>query len=161
MSSRKSTICTCWPGSIGDSGAACRNDFTPKANDKGDDGMKLRKEEAPIALELPVATFRVAEWDDTAVAYVKLAAGADATPLLQGLPDDKCQCPHWGYMLEGAIHVRYSDGKEEVCRAGEMFYWPAGHTVWVEEDTSFVEFSPRKSLKEVYAHIGNKLASVS
>ncbi len=123
--------------------------------------MKLRKEEAPIALELPVATFRVAEWDDTAVAYVKLAAGADATPLLQGLPDDKCQCPHWGYMLEGAIHVRYSDGKEEVCRAGEMFYWPAGHTVWVEEDTSFVEFSPRKSLKEVYAHIGNKLASVS
>ncbi len=123
--------------------------------------MKLRKEEMKIALELPVATFRVAEWDDMAVAYVKLAAGADATPLLEGLPGDKCHCPHWGYMLEGAIHVRYSDGKEEVCRAGEMFYWPAGHTVWVEEDTSFVEFSPKKSLKEVYDHIGNKLASVS
>jgi len=114
-----------------------------------------------IALELPVATFRVAEWDDMAVAFVKLAAGADAAPLLEGLPGDKCQCPHWGYMLEGAIHIRYSDGKEEVCRAGEMFYWPAGHTVWVEEDTSFVEFSPRKSLKEVYDHIGTKVASVS
>lgn len=123
--------------------------------------MKLRKEEMTIALELPVATFRVTEWDDMAVAYVKLEAGVDATPLLEGLPGDKCQCPHWGYMLEGAIHVRYSDGKEEVCRAGEMFYWPAGHTVRVEEDTSFVEFSPKKSLKEVYDHIGNKLASAS
>ena len=123
--------------------------------------MKLKKEDLPIALEMPVATFRVAEWDTTTVAYVKLTAGADATPLLEGLPGDKCQCPHWGYMLEGAIHVRYSDGKEEVCRAGEMFYWPAGHTVWVEEDTSFVEFSPKKELKEVYDHIGNKLTAVS
>ena len=123
--------------------------------------MKLRKEEVPIALEMPVATFRVAEWANMALAYVRLTAGVDATPLLKGLPDDKCQCPHWGYMLEGAIHVRYSDGKEEVCRAGEMFYWPAGHTVWVEEDTSFVEFSPKKSLKEVYDHIGNKLSSVA
>ena len=121
--------------------------------------MKLRKEEIPIALELPVATFRVAEWDDTSVAYVEFSAGADATPLLEGLPDDKCQCPHWGYMLKGAIHVRYNDGEEEVCKAGEMFYWPAGHTVWVEEDTSFVEFSPRKELKHLYDHIGKKVGA--
>jgi hypothetical protein len=123
--------------------------------------MKLRKEELPVALEMPGATFRVGEWDDSAVAYVKLAAGADATPLLEGLQDDKCQCPHWGYILEGAIHVRYSNGEEEICRAGEMFYWPAGHTVRVEEDTSFIEFSPKRELKEVYNHIGNKLAAVS
>ena len=123
--------------------------------------MKLSKEDLSIALELPVATFRVAEWDSMAVAYVKLTAGADATPLLEGLPGDKCQCPHWGYMLEGAIHVRYNDGKEEICRAGEMFYWPAGHTVWVEEDTSFVEFSPKKQLKEVYDHIGKKVTPAS
>jgi hypothetical protein len=121
--------------------------------------MKLRKEDIPVALELPVATFRVAEWDDLAVAFVQLKAGADATPLLEGLPGDKCGCPHWGYMLEGAIHVIYADGKEEVCRAGEMFYWPEGHTVRVDEDTSFVEFSPRKQLKEVYDHIGNKVAA--
>ncbi len=123
--------------------------------------MKLRKEEIPVALGLPVATFRVAEWDKMAAAYVRLSAGADATPLLHGLPGDKCQCPHWGYMLEGAIHVRYTDGREEVCKAGEMFYWPAGHTVWVEEDTAFVEFSPREQLKEVYDHIGKKLTPAS
>ncbi len=123
--------------------------------------MKLPKENAPVALQLPVATFRVAEWDEMAVAYVKLSAGTDATPLLEGLHENMCQCPHWGYMLEGAVHLRYSDGREEVCRAGEMFFWPAGHTVRVEEDTSFIEFSPLKSLKELYDHIGKKLAPTS
>jgi len=123
--------------------------------------LKLRKEEAPIALQLPVAVFRVAEWDNMAVAYVKLSAGADAAPLLEGLHQDKCQCPHWGYMLEGAMHISYSDGSEEVCRAGEMFFWPAGHTVRVEEDTSFIEFSPKKALKEVYDHIEKKLSPIS
>lgn len=121
--------------------------------------MKMRKEDMPVALKLPVANFRVSEWGESAVAYVELSAGADATPLLEGLANDNCHCPHWGYMLKGAIHVRYHDGKEEICRAGETFYWPAGHTVWVEEDTSFVEFSPKHQLKEVYDHIGNKVSA--
>ena len=64
-------------------------------------------------------------------------------------------------MLEGAIHVTYTNGEEEVCCAGEAFYWPAGHTVRVEEDTSFVEFSPKNELKEVYDHIGNKLTATT
>lgn len=123
--------------------------------------MKLLKEKMPVALKLPVATFRVSEWGDSAVAYVEMSAGADASPLLKGLPNDMCACPHWGYMLKGAIHVRYTDGKEEICKAGEMFHWPAGHTVWVEEDTSFVEFSPRKELKKVYDHVGEKVAAMA
>ena len=34
-------------------------------------------------------------------------------------------------------------------------------TVWVEEDTSFVEFSPKNELKELYDHIGKKMATIS
>ena len=71
----------------------------------------------------------------------------------------RCPCPHWGYTLSGAIHLRYADGREEVSRAGELFYWPSGHTVRVEEDTTFVEFSPKRELKEVYDHIGRKVAA--
>lgn len=123
--------------------------------------MQERKEQLPVAMDLPGATFHMAEWGETAVAFVKLAAGADARPLLQGLPNDQCHCPHWGYVLEGAIHVRYTDGKEEVSREGELFYWPAGHTVWVDEDTSFVEFSPKKELREIYSHITDKVSAVS
>ncbi|MEZ5358881.1 MAG: cupin domain-containing protein [Candidatus Zixiibacteriota bacterium] len=121
--------------------------------------MKLRKEDVPIALELPVATFRMTEWGNISAAFIELKAGVDASPLLEGLPNDKCPCPHWGYMLSGAIHVTYTDGTKEVCKAGELFYWPAGHTVRVEEDTTFVEFSPRKELKDLYDHLGKKIAA--
>lgn len=120
--------------------------------------MQARKEDLPVALDIPgAATFRVGEWGDTAVAYVRLSAGADAAPLLEGLPGDRCSCPHWGYVLQGAILVRYEDGHEEVSKAGECFYWPAGHTVRVEEDTDFVEFSPARHLKEIYDHIGRRI----
>jgi hypothetical protein len=123
--------------------------------------MKMRKEEMPIAMKLPVATFRVADWDENAVAFVTLQAGVDATPLLKGLKGDMCQCPHWGYILSGAIHVKYADGKEELCQAGDVFYWPEGHTVWVTEDTSFIEFSPRRELHKVYDHIEKQLAATA
>ncbi len=121
--------------------------------------MRDPKERLPVALEVPgAAKFQVAEWGDTAVAYVHLAAGADAAPLLKGLPNDKCSCPHWGYILEGAVHVLYADGKQEVAQAGDLFYWPPGHSVRVEKDTTFVEFSPKQELKSVYDHIGRQLA---
>jgi hypothetical protein len=111
-----------------------------------------------VALEVPgAATFRVTEWGETAVAYIQLSA--EAAPLLAGPPGDVYSCPHWRYVLERAIHVRYADGKDEVSRAGEMFYWPPGHTVRVEEDTRFVEFKAKQELKEVYGHIGARLSA--
>lgn len=121
--------------------------------------MRQPKDQLPVALELPVAPVQAAAWGATAGAYVRFSAGADAAPLLEGRPNDKCPCPHWGYILEGAVHVSYADGEEEVCRAGEVFYWPAGHTVRVDEDTAFVEFSPKRELKDVYDHIGRKLSA--
>jgi hypothetical protein len=59
-------------------------------------------------------------------------------------------------VLTGAFHVKYADGSEEVCRAGDVFYWPPGHTMRVEEDSSLRDFSPKNQLKEVYDHIGRK-----
>jgi hypothetical protein len=29
----------------------------------------------------------------------------DATPLLKGAPNDRCQCQHWGYVLEGQFDL--------------------------------------------------------
>lgn len=120
--------------------------------------MRERKEKMPVALELPVARFQKMEWGEIAVAHVQLAAGADAAPLLEGLPHGKCPCPHWGYMLKGSVHVEYADGAKETVRAGDLFHWPAGHTIHVDEDASFVEFSPKKELAELYEHIGRKAA---
>jgi hypothetical protein len=41
----------------------------------------------------------------------------DHTRLLQGLPEDRCQCPHWGYVLEGRLTFQVADG-EEIVEAG-------------------------------------------
>jgi hypothetical protein len=72
---------------------------------------------------------------------VSLPAGTDLGPLLRGLPNDLCPCPHWGYVLKGRMRMTYSDG-EEVLTQGDLFYMPPGHTGVVEEDVEFVEFSP-------------------
>ncbi len=121
--------------------------------------MRERKEHMPVALELPVAKFQRTDWGENAIAYVQLAAGADAAPLLEGLPQDKCSCPHWGYVLKGSIRVDYADGQRETVRAGDIFYWPPGHTVRVDEDAAFLEFSPKDQLSKVYDHIGRKVAA--
>jgi len=93
------------------------------------------------------------------VAHIRLPKGADATPLFEGLPQDMCQCPHWGYVLRGTIHVRYADGGEETVTAGSVYHWPAGHTVRTSDDYEAVEFSPQREMHQVLSHIARKLAA--
>jgi hypothetical protein len=72
----------------------------------------------------------------------KRAKGSDLAPALAGLPDDHCQCPHWGYVVEGEIEVTYQGGARGTVRAGDHCDWPARKVVRVTEDTSDVAFSP-------------------
>ena len=44
-----------------------------------------------------------AELGGTTVGFERYSADADMTPLFVGLPDDRCQCEHWGYVFEGKI----------------------------------------------------------
>ena len=77
----------------------------------------------------------------------------DATPLMKGLPDDRCQCPHWGYVVNGEVTFRYAD-REEVFEAGDAFYTPPGHVPAMQEaGTEFVMFSPAEELRETEAVI--------
>jgi hypothetical protein len=93
------------------------------------------------------------------VRHLSLPAGTDFTPLLKGLPGDECPCPHWGYIISGSITVRYGDGTEETNRAGDLYYWPSGHTGWTDDGVVFVEFSPAAELQPVLQHIGAQLAA--
>ena len=87
------------------------------------------------------------------VNYHELPAGTDFTPLLKGLPNDSCHCPHWGYIFEGAFRFIYDDGTEEVFEDGDVFYAPAGHTAIVDKDLKFIDFSPTKELTEVLTNV--------
>jgi hypothetical protein len=120
--------------------------------------MKKELASLPTRLEAGGVCIQAQDWDDLNVARIRFPAGADAAPLLEGLPQDLCPCPHWGAVLRGSIHVRYGDGTEETVRAGEVYYWPPGHTVRVDEDYEAVEFSPSRAMSEVIDHLARKLA---
>ncbi|HWJ82045.1 MAG TPA: hypothetical protein VNS55_07400 [Nocardioides sp.] len=95
-----------------------------------------------------------------AAEHLTLAAGVDIAPLLAGLDDGLCFAPHWGYLLAGRVVVTYADeGPEEVV-AGELFHWPAGHTVRVVEDAEIVMFSPAAEHLAVMNHMLGVLAEV-
>jgi hypothetical protein len=119
--------------------------------------MREPKENLPVLMDVPGATLKSTRWGGMAVAYAKYAKGTDFTPLIKGLKDDMCQCPHWGYVLKGAIHFRYTDGREEVVKTGEMWYAPPGHTAWCDEDTEMVELSPAEEFEHVIDHVRKQL----
>jgi hypothetical protein len=87
------------------------------------------------------ASIRGAEWGEMRVALVSVPAGTDFSPLLKGLPNDRCQGPHWGYVLKGRLRIQYAQG-EEVISGGDFYYLPPDHTGIAEEDTDFLEVVP-------------------
>jgi hypothetical protein len=85
------------------------------------------------------------------VSFTTFREDIDATPLMKGLPDDRCQCPHWGYVVNGKLTFRYADG-EEIFEAGDAFYTPPGHVpVKHEPGTEVVMFSPAEELHKTDA----------
>lgn len=119
--------------------------------------MKSNLKEIPIAHEALGEMVRGQEWGGMTGAYMEYPAGLDFTPLLEGLEQGFCQCPHWGFVIDGRILVTYQDGTQETVAAGEAYYWPAGHTILVEEPVRMVEFSPHEQMSEVLAHVVGKL----
>ena len=93
------------------------------------------------------------------VGFVEVPAGTDFTPLFAGLPHDMCSSPHWGYIFEGSIRLKYADGKEELVNKGEVFYWPSPHTAVVEKNVKFIDFSPEPQLRIVLDHVTKKMAA--
>ena len=95
------------------------------------------------------------------VNFVRFGPDMDHTPLLQGLPDDRCQCPHWGYVLEGRFTYRFADS-EETVEAGEAFYLPPGHIpIGNAPNSRLVQFSPTDDLRAVNAVLMKNVAALS
>jgi hypothetical protein len=105
----------------------------------------------------------VEEWaqdvDGYTVNFISFGVDIDATPFLRGLPDDRCQCPHWGYVLRGRVTFGFGD-REEVCEAGDAFYVPAGHTQRADAGTEYLQFSPAAELRVVSETIERNLQAM-
>jgi hypothetical protein len=126
--------------------------------------VKIARSEVPVKIDVPGAVARqqtgfgdATGYGTIGAEYFSVAAGTDFAPLLQGLKDDSCQSPHWGYLIQGAITVTYSDGAEEKVSTDDLFYWPPGHSISIQEDAEIVLFSPQHEHTEVMHHISSKL----
>ena len=112
---------------------------------------KVSKDSATGGGDYGPVVDRNAEMEGYRVGFTTFRQDIDATPLLKGLPDDRCQCPHWGYVITGAMTMRFPD-RDEVYEAGDAFYAPAGHVpVKHEPGTEILMFSPADTLHETEA----------
>lgn len=103
---------------------------------------------------------RAEDLDGSTVSFALFREDVDGTPLLKGLPDDRCQCPHWGYVLKGRVTFRYAD-RDEVYEAGEAFYTPPGHIpVKHEPGSEVVMFSPAEELKKTEAVMAENMQAM-
>lgn len=112
----------------------------------------------PVVIEDGELVVRGADHDGTTIAHFKLPAGTDLRPALKGLPDDRCPCPHWGYMLKGTLRMHTAAGSQDFS-AGQVFYWAAGHAPEALEDCEYVDFSPSEDIARVIAHITSGAAA--
>ena len=83
----------------------------------------------------------------------------DESPF-RGLPDDRCQCDHWGYLFTGSFHVTYLDGSEEIVTAGEAYHLRPGHFVQTLEPVELVEISPVKEHDRTMATVARNMGVV-
>lgn len=126
--------------------------------------MRISTADVEVQMAIPGATLRqhrdfglAGSLGTLSCEYFTLDAGVDTTPLFQGLPEDACQCPHWGYVLTGQITTTASSGETETVKAGDLFYWPAGHNVRVDSPAEIVMFSPQDEHTDVIDHMLDKV----
>jgi hypothetical protein len=81
------------------------------------------------------------------VAFETFTQDSDIGEFFKGLPDDRCQCPHWGYVLKGKVSYKTADG-EQTFEAGDAYYVPPGHTPVGHAGSEVVEFSPTRELQQ-------------
>ena len=94
------------------------------------------------------------------VAFETYTEDADPGELFTGLPDDRCQCEHWGYVIKGKVSFKTADG-EETFETGDAYYVAPGHTPVLYAGTEIVEFSPTKELQQTMDVVSKNMEAAS
>ncbi len=122
--------------------------------------MRVAKDDVDVRMDIPGAVVRQRKnfGDASGLGkisgeYFTLAAGVDTTPLFVGLAGNVCHCPHWGFVLRGRLTTTAADGATETVAANDLFYWPPGHNVKVEDDAEIIMFSPQQEHSVVIDHM--------
>jgi hypothetical protein len=120
---------------------------------------KVSRETASQVANVGPMENRSEQLGDFHVSFSTFYEGGDATPFFKGLPDDRCQSAHWGYIFKGKVTFRYPD-HEEVYEAGDAYYAPPGHIPVVEAGTEGVEFSSAAEYQQTLEVLERNLAAL-
>ena len=120
---------------------------------------KVSKDTASQVEDFGVMEGRYENLDGYVVGFEHFHEDADATPLMRGLPDDRCQSPHWGYVVNGSVTFRYAD-HDETYETGDAYYAPPGHIPVVQAGTEVIEFSPAEAYGQTVEVITRNLAAL-
>lgn len=123
-------------------------------------GRRSALSEFETTLAMEEGIWREAYWGDMRVGYETYLEEYDDAPYLKGLPNDRCQCPHWGYLLSGRMTVRYAD-HEEVVEAGDVYYMAPDHSILVDAGTVLIEFSPLDEWRKLMEIAERNLAELA
>ena len=121
--------------------------------------MRGSKADLPVAVDIEQGTIRAIEWGGLNVEIGAFRQAADPSPFFKGLPDDRCQCPHWGYVLKGQLRYTFAD-HEEVYNAGDVYYAAPGHTPVIGDNTEYIEFSPIEAYYQTMEVVGRNMAAM-
>ena len=110
------------------------------------------KTTAPTVADHGPVVERWADLDGYRASFISFAVDIDGAPLLKGLPDDRCACPHWGYVLKGTLSFTFGD-RTETYQAGEAYYAPPGHVPAHSAGSEILMFSPSEELAATEAAI--------
>jgi hypothetical protein len=97
--------------------------------------------------------------DGYQVTILDLREETDMAPLLKGLPDDLCQCEHWGYVTRGRVTFAFRD-HTEVFEAGDAFRVLPGHSPSTIAGTEWVLFSPADQIAPVNEAIQRNMGAM-
>ena len=88
---------------------------------------KASKSSASEHLQLEGYEGHFEDFGPYTVGFETYTADAELAPFFVGLPDDRCQCPHMGYVVMGRLKFAFADGNEELYVAGDAYYAAPGH----------------------------------
>jgi hypothetical protein len=109
---------------------------------------KASKSSASEHMELEGYEGHFEDFGPYTVGFETYTADAELAPLFVGLPDDRCQCPHFGYVMKGRLKFTFADGTQELYEGGDAYYAAPGHVPTLYAGTEVVEFSPTADLQK-------------
>jgi len=118
------------------------------------------RDELPLHEIAPGYSSRLTDWGGMTVVFERAPTGMDASTMLDGLPDGRCQPPHWGVLLSGKLVVDYGD-RQEAITGGQAYYVEPGHRISFLEDSEAVEFTPTAELEKTLEVVRRNAAAAA